>query len=287
MNTPLISAADVQAVQRSGLSLVLLDCSYDLTDPGAGRRAWADGHLPGAQHLDLEHDLAGPKTDVDGVFHGRHPLPQRTVFAALLGRLGIRPDSTVVVYDRQAAMFAARAWWLLRWMGHSRVQVLDGGLAAWTAAGGALEHTPPLPTQAAPDYPLRPAAAPTLQAGPILAELGTRLIIDARAPERYRGEVEPLDRVAGHIPGAAHRFFKLNLQPDGHFKPAADLHAEYQQLLAGRAPADVVHQCGSGATACHNLLAMEAAGLPGGILYPGSWSEWSADPTRPVATGAG
>ncbi len=282
--SPLISAPDLQALLAREPGTVLLDCSFDLADPEAGLQAWRRGHLPGARYLHLEHDLAGPKTDAAGVFRGRHPLRPRAEFAALMGELGIRPGTRVVAYDRQAGMFAARAWWVLRWMGHAEVQLLDGGLAAWEGASGALDTGAP-PPRPAPPYPTLAPQAPTIEADALLARLGTPLVLDARAPERYRGEVEPLDRVAGHIPGARNRFFKDNLQPDGRFKPAQQLRAEFEQLLQGRAPAEVVHQCGSGATACHNLLAMEVAGLGGGSLYPGSWSEWSHDPARPVETG--
>jgi thiosulfate/3-mercaptopyruvate sulfurtransferase len=187
----------------------------------------------------------------------------------------------VVVYDRQAAMYAVRAWWVLRWMGHADVAVLDGGLPAWQAEGGTPGRDLPAahPTGA---YPTLPPAFPTVDADQLQASLGQVLVIDARAPERYRGEVEPLDAVAGHIPGAVNRFFKDNLQPDGRFKPAEQLRAEFTPLLDGR---PVVQQCGSGVTACHNLLAMEVAGLGTGTLYPGSWSEWSSDPSRPMARG--
>ena len=198
-----------------------------------------------------------------------------------MGRVGIVPGREVVVYDRQAAMYAVRAWWVLLWMGHRQVRVLDGGLAAWQAAGGALSPEIVQPVPAAP-YPDAAPQRPTIDAQQLQQRLGDVLVLDARAPERYRGEVEPIDAVAGHIPGAKNRFFKDNLQADGRFKPAEQLRAEFAAALGGRAPTEVVNQCGSGVTACHNLLAMEIAGLHGAALYPGSWSEWSSDSSRPM-----
>ena len=280
----LISASALAAALASPHPPVVLDTSFDLADPGAGERAYLAGHIPGAQYAHLEHDLSGPKTGADGRFGGRHPLPERNAFAATLGRWGITPGRLVVVADRQGGMTAARGWWLLRWMGHGEVAVLDGGMAAWLAHAGAVETTvSALP--AAPPYPAAPVAMPTIDADTLRQQLGQVKLIDARAGERYRGEVEPLDQRAGHIPGARNRFFKDNLQADGRFKPAAQLRAELEPLCAGPAGHPVVQQCGSGVTACHNLLALEVAGLGGSVLYPGSWSEWSSDPTRPVAVG--
>ncbi len=274
----LISAAELQALLAGAAPCVLLDCSFDLVDPGAGERAFAQGHLPGAVYVHLDRDLSGSKTGGNG----RHPLPERRALAGRAGAWGVAPGVQVVCYDAQGMPYAARAWWLLRWLGHDTVAVLDGGAAAWVAAGGALDRelVPPRPAVA---YPLLAPCMPTVQTSELLAWLGRRPVLDARAGERFRGEVEPLDPVAGHIPGAINRFFKDNLQADGRFKPAAVLRAEFEALHA--APADVVHQCGSGVTACHNLLAMEHAGLAGSALYPGSWSEWCADPARPVARG--
>ncbi|WP_028999440.1 sulfurtransferase [Azohydromonas australica] len=280
----LITAAELQSLQRSNQPLLLLDCGFDLADPAAGERAYAEGHLPGAHYVHLERELSAPAVrDAQGRFPGRHPLPAREALAALLGRLGLRPDVQAVAYDAQGGMFAARAWWLLRWLGHDAVAVLDGGRQAWVEAGGALDTAVPPRHDAAPAYPAGTATMPTLQAGELLKQLGRLRVVDARAPERWRGDVEPLDAVAGHIPGALNRFFKLNLQPDGRFKTADALRAELAPLLAGGEAAQLVQQCGSGVTACHNVLAFEHAGLGVTPLYPGSWSEWCSDPSRPVA----
>ncbi len=284
--TPLIDATALHARLAVGTPTVLLDCSFELTDPTIGERQFThDGHLPGARYAHLDRDLAGPKLDAAGRFCGRHPLPGRAAFAATLGRLGITPASAVVVYDRQGAMYAARAWWLLRWMGHTEVTVLDGGLPAWVALGGALEHGTTTWPVAAPYPPAAPAMR-TIEADALGAQLGRVRLIDARASERFRGATEPLDAVAGHIPGALNRPFKNNLGADGRFLPAEQLRAELAALVAGTAPETVVHQCGSGVTACHNLLVLSAAGLGEGTLYPGSWSEWCAAVARPVAVGA-
>ncbi len=289
---PLVTAAELQALLAAGTTPVLLDCGFDLADPGAGRRHFEAGHLPSAMYVHLDEDLSGPRHRGN---QGRHPLPSHAALAARAGHWGIAPGHPVVAYDNQGGPYAARAWWLLRWLGHAEVAVLDGGTAAWTAAGGALD-TAPGRVQPQPPYPAvsregretaeAAEAMPTIDAAALLPLLGRRRVLDARAAERFRGEVEPLDPVAGHIPGASHRFFKHNLMPDGRFKPAAQLRAEFEATVtAGFAPAEVVHQCGSGVTACHNLLAMEAAGLAGSALYPGSWSDWCSDPARPVARG--
>ena len=276
--TTLISVAELRALQTIATPPVLLDCSFDLTDTGAGARAYATGHLPGAHYAHLDSDLSGAKTG----HNGRHPLPPRDAFAATAGRWGIAPGVQVVTYDAQGAPYASRAWWLLRWLGHDAVAVLDGGLAAWQAAGGALSMAAPAASPQ-PPYPAGAAAMPSVDAGRLLERLDSVQILDARNAERFRGEVEPLDAVAGHIPGATLRFFKDNLGPDGRFKPAAQLRAEFEALGVPSRP--VVQQCGSGVTACHNLLAMAHAGLGSSTLYPGSWSEWCSDPHRPVARG--
>ncbi|NLZ40284.1 MAG: sulfurtransferase [Comamonadaceae bacterium] len=273
----LIDAATLLAARTAGEPLVLLECSFDLTDTAAGERTYHAGHLPDAQYAHLDRDLAGTRNG----HNGRHPLPERAAFARRAGEWGIAPGVQVVAYDRQGGPYAARAWWLLRWLGHEAAAVLDGGVAAFVAAGGQLVTQPPR-VRPEPPYPVFAPAMPTIGSTELLAQLAATTLLDARAGERFRGDVEPLDPVAGHIPGARHRFFQENLQADGCFKPAAQLRREFAACAA--APGAVVHQCGSGVTACHNLLAMEHAGLPGSRLYPGSWSEWCSDPTRPVAS---
>lgn len=274
---PLVSAADL-ASHLGDAGWVTVDCRHDLGRPDAGEAAYAAGHLPGAVFAHLDRDLSGPMTGRNG----RHPLPDPATLAARLGQLGIGADTMVVAYDDGPGMFAARLWWLLRWLGHARVVVLDGGLAAWRAAGHPLETVRPQP--AAKVLPWK-AALDVVSVGEVLENIdrcGFQLV-DARAPDRFRGENETLDPVGGHIPGAVNRFFRDNLGPDGCFKPAAQLRDEWLALLGDRPSAAVVHQCGSGVTACHNLLAMELAGLAGSRLYAGSWSEWVSDPARPVA----
>jgi thiosulfate/3-mercaptopyruvate sulfurtransferase len=283
MTHTLMTAEDLMARLRAGERPVLLDCGFELTNVQAGEQAYEAGHLPGAVYAHLESDLSGPKQDAHGVFRGRHPLPSRETFAAAAGRWGIGPSTMVVAYDAQGGPYAARAWWLLRWLGHEHVAVLDGGVAAWQAAGGTLTRERPQPRPAAP-YPAAAPAMATIDATALSAQLGRVRLLDARAGERFRGDVEPLDAAAGHIPGARNRCFKDNLQADGRFKPAAQLSAEWAPLVAG-APS-VVQHCGSGVTACHNVLAMAHAGLGDSVLYPGSWSEWSSDPSRPIAKGA-
>ena len=274
----LISCTELRALQNSGQDLALLDCSFDLADPTAGERAYAAAHLPGSQYAHLDRDLAGAKSGRNG----RHPLPGRRELAATAARWGITPSTQVVTCDGQGLPYAARAWWLLRWLGHGPVAVLDGGIAAWLAEGGKLTSQVEV-IKPAPPHPEQAPAMPTIDAKTLLQCLGSVRLIDARAAERFRGDVEPLDPVAGHIPGASQRFFKDNLGPDGRFKPAAELRAAFEALAAPGG--QVVHQCGSGVTACHNLLAMTHAGLEGALLYPGSWSEWCADAARPVARG--
>jgi len=283
MNRPLISATELQTLLRErGDRVLLVDTGFDLADPAAGERAHAQSRLPGAVYLHLDRDLSGPRTG----HNGRHPLPERGALAARLAAVGAGPHSTIVAYDASGGMYAARLWWMLRWLGHADAQVLDGGLAAWLAAGGAVD----VGVAAARPPGRFEALAPLVSAidhDALRAGLGqgTQLIVDARSPDRFRGENETLDPVAGRIPGAVNRFFRDNLAADGRFKPAAQLSDEWRALMGPRTPADLVQQCGSGVTACHNLLAMELAGLSGSRLYAGSWSEWCAQPGAPVAVG--
>ena len=286
MNPALISAPDLRARLDSGAACLLIDCSFDLADPGAGERQHAQRHLPGALYLHLERDLSAPKAAA-GASRGRHALPEREAFARRLAALGLADALPVVAYDSQGGMYAARLWWMLQWIGHAAVQVLDGGLAAWERAGGAVQAGQ-VAARPPGQLSLRPATVGSLDFADLRAGLGRpgRLIVDARSADRFRGENETLDPLGGHIPGALNRFFRDNLAADGCFKPAAQLQAEWSALLAGRPADGLVMQCGSGVTACHNLLALAVAGLPGARLYPGSWSEWCAQPGAPVATGA-
>ncbi len=281
-HTTLISAAEL-AQHVLEPDWIVLDCRHDLANPDAGRAAYDAGHIPNAQFAHLDRDLSDKKPGPNGEFRGRHPLSDRDAFIENLRRLGVNHSSQVVAYDAQGGMFAARLWWMLRWVGHDAVAVLDGGLPAWQADGQWLSTERASKLRGNVDD--RPSLVASVNASDILANLNTpsRAIIDARAPDRFRGENETLDPVGGHIPGAKNRFFKDNLQPDGRFKPAEQLRAEFRALIT--APETSIMQCGSGVTACHNLLAMEVAGLSGAALYPGSWSEWCADPSRPVTTG--
>jgi thiosulfate/3-mercaptopyruvate sulfurtransferase len=278
--TKLISAAEL-AQHVFDHDWVVLDCRHDLAQPDAGSMAYAEGHIPNAQFAHLDHELAGEKVGADGTFRGRHPLPDRAAFIANLRQWGINDNTQVVAYDAHGGMFAARLWWMLKWVGHDAVAVLDGGLPAWLAHGMFVS------TEASPrtlgSLTDQPALLASVNADDILKSLNdtTRTIIDARAPDRFRGENETMDPVGGHIPGAKNRFFKDNLQADGRFKSADQLRSEFSELLTQ--PESAVMQCGSGVTACHNLLALEIAGLSGAALYPGSWSEWCSDPARPIA----
>jgi thiosulfate/3-mercaptopyruvate sulfurtransferase len=280
--TTLISAPEL-AHHLQDPNWLLIDCRHDLTDPDAGRNAYAAAHIPGARFAHLDTDLSDKSPGPNGEFRGRHPLPERNAFIETLRRLGVNHGSQVVAYDAHGGMFAARLWWMLRWVGHDAAAVLDGGLQGWQALGLPLSSEP----VAGPRGNIEPHASRMHLASveDVLANLASaaHVVIDARSPDRFRGENETLDPVGGHIPGAKNRFFKDNLQPDGRFKPAEQLRAEFGTLID--APQAAIMQCGSGATACHNLLAMEVAGLPGAALYAGSWSEWCADPARQVATG--
>ena len=280
--TTLISAADL-ACCIDDPNWIVIDCRHDLADPVAGRNAYAAGHVPGAQFVDLDTDLSDKSAGPGGEFRGRHPLPDRLAFIETLRRLGVNHGSQVVAYDAHGGMFAARLWWMLHWVGHEAAAVLDGGLQAWQALGQPLSTE----TGARPRGNIEPHSSrmQTVGADEVLANIGnpTRSVIDARTPDRFRGENETLDPVGGHIPGAKNRFFKDNLQADSRFKSPEQLRAEFAALVS--VPEATIMQCGSGVTACHNLLALEVAGLPGAVLYPGSWSEWCSDPARPVATG--
>jgi thiosulfate/3-mercaptopyruvate sulfurtransferase len=259
----------------------VFDCRHDLKNTEYGRQAYARGHIPGALFLHLDDDLSGAK---DGR-NGRHPLPDIAGFAQRMSACGVDATTQVVAYDNEGGIFASRLWWMLRWLGHDKVAVLDGGLAGWKRSKRALEEAPPVVT---PRIFTPQPRDMTVDSGQVLADLQSArmLIVDARSPERFRGENETLDPVGGHIPGAVNRFYFDNLDDDGcFFKPVAELRAEFDAMLAGRPAESVVQQCGSGVTACHNMLAMELAGLSGSKLYPGSWSEWCADASRPVATG--
>jgi len=279
-HTTLVNAKET-AAHLDDPQWVICDCRHDLANYSAGYKAYRSGHIPGARFLHLDVDLSGPKTGLNG----RHPLPHPATFSLRLGALGISNDTQVIAYDETGGVYASRLWWMLRWVGHTRVAVLDGGWQAWTGAG--LPTTVEQPVVEPASYHGRAVAQTTIDSAQLLAQLGkpNALVLDARSADRYRGENETLDPVAGHIPGAVNRFFKLNLDDSGRFKPPATLKTEFSKMLNGHKPEAIIHQCGSGVTACHNLLAMEVAGLAGSRLYPGSWSEWVSDRKRPVAKG--
>ena len=288
MYTTLISAPQLQALQLSGQPLMVFDCSFELMDPGAGDRQYQQAHIPGAVRADLDRHLSAAKTATDAASGGRHPLPSRDTLAAWLSRIGFTNAMQAVVYDRQGANYCGRLWWMLKWAGHEAVAVLDGGLQAWLASGGATQSGSPVSQNTSSftsNYMLAPVKTRLVATETIAKNLGRPIqtLLDARGAPRFSGEVEPLDPVAGHIPGALNRPFNLNLDADGKFKPQAQLRAEFEALLAGRDPATVVHHCGSGVSAVPNLIAMEIAGLGRSALYAGSWSEWCSDPTRPCA----
>ena len=278
--TTLVQPAELR-LHLEDPSWVIVDCGFELADPSAGRRAYESAHIPGAVYAHLDKDLSGARTGANG----RHPLPEPADLAARLGQWGIAPHTQVVAYDQGPGSFAARLWWLLRWVGHEAVAVLDGGLARWQAEGGPLSTEVPSASDG-PAYPVRPRSEAWVDADQVAASVAAgRPLLDARAPERFRGELEPLDAVAGHIPGAVNAPFTDNLDGDGRFLPPATLAERFAALSDGRPGRETVCMCGSGVTACHNLLAMAVAGLDGARLYPGSWSEWCSDPQRPAATG--
>lgn len=280
--TTLISAAELQQ-HINNPTFVILDCRAELTDPNAGAAAFAAGHIPGAQHADSDRDLSDKSPGPNGEFRGRHPLPVIDHFIETLRGWGVYPNSQVIAYDAHGGMFAARVWWMLRWVGHKSVAVLDGGLPAWEALGG--ELTKAVINRPRGSITRQASLVSSVSADDVLANLSARarVVLDARAADRFRGENETIDPVAGRIPGAKNRWFKDNLQADGKFKSPDLLRSEYSVLI--KSPESTIMQCGSGISACHNLLAMEIAGLPGAMLYPGSWSEWSSDPARPIAVG--
>ena len=273
--TPLISANQLEEIINSGENVLLCDCRFDLVDPQAGRKSYEESHIPGAIHVDLDKDLSGPKTGVNG----RHPLPKPEIWAQTKARLGISPNTLVVAYDKQGSVYASRLWWMLKATGHANVRVLDGGLDAWNGPMGTIPREPTPSTQVIGVMPY----AGLVLVDEVVGDLQTKKyqIIDARANDRFHGQNETLDPIGGHIPGAINRFFKDNLSATA-FKTPEQLFQELREFLGPIKPADVIHQCGSGVTACHNLLAMEIAGLKGSRLYAGSWSEWCADPQRPV-----
>lgn len=275
--TTLISAADL-AAHLDDPRFVIFDCRHELTDPSFGPRAYAEGHLPNARFAHVDRDLSAPPRGGNG----RHPLPDPEAFADWLGRSGVDASSQVVGYDSAGGAYAARLWWMLRWLGHPNVAVLDGGWNAWLQSGQPVTREVPMPQ--ARRFVARTTDA-AVDAQFVLERLGKpgMVVLDARSNDRFHGRNETIDPVAGHIPGARNRFFKDNLDADGRFKAAAQLRNEFRAVLGNALPTETVHQCGSGVSACHNLLAMEIAGLPGSRLYAGSWSEWIADPTRPRA----
>ena len=278
MNASTIVCCSELAAHLNDADWRVFDCRHQLSDAGYGEKAYAAGHLPGAFFMHLDRDLSGLKTGKNG----RHPLPDPQQLAAKLGAAGVSRQTQVVVCDDAGGMMAGRLWWLLRWLGHDRVAVLDGGIGQWIKEGR------PLSSEVPASEPADFAVAQrdwVVSADGVLAKIerGEFCVIDARAPDRFRGENETMDPVGGHIPGARNRFFRDNLDADGCFRSAAELRNDYLGLLAGVEPAQVVMQCGSGVTACHNLLAMEIAGLHGAKLYAGSWSEWCSDSARPVA----
>ena len=286
--TTLISATQLKSLLDSNAPCAVFDCSCDLMRPETGPEQYREAHIPGAiyAHLDNALSAKGDRNITRAASGGRHPLPARDVFASWLSSVGFDSGMQAVVYDRQGANYCGRLWWMLKWLGHENVAVLDGGFQAWQAVGAPV---------ASGEEAARPAAhfqisEPLVQlvgVDTVLSQLGkaTQHVLDARGAPRFKGEVEPIDPVAGHIPGALNRPFNLNIGADGRFKDAATLRAEFTTLLGQRNPADVVHHCGSGVSAVPNILAMEIAGLGRTALFAGSWSEWCSDPSRPVAQG--
>ena len=272
----LVSTAALGADPGAGR---LFDCRHDLADPALGESQYRAAHIPGAAFAHLDRDLSAP---TDGT-NGRHPLPDPGAFIAWLGQQGLKPGERVVCYDAGNGAMAARLWWMLRWVGHERVAVLDGGFAKWTQEGRPV--TSEIPRFTPTRYPARVRAGMALAVEDVEQQLHSSVLVDARAPARWRGESEPIDPVAGRIPGAKNRFNMENVQADGTFKNPEALRKDFLSVMGGRSGTETIHYCGSGVAACHNLLAMEHAGLPGGRLYAGSWSEWIADAARPRERG--
>ena len=282
MHTTLISVQDLQNLTASDTECVVFDCTFELTNTSAGNEKYLEQHIAGALRADLDAHLS-THNDAERANGGRHPLPKPKVFAAWLRSMGVNDSTQVVVYDRNGVNYCGRMWWMLKWCGHAAVAVLDGGLQAWNAAGGAVATSNEIPsTLKTGNFSVRAPLLPLVDTATVEANLKTsQTLIDARAPARFRGEVEPLDPVAGHIPGALNRPFSTNLNEQGFFKSAAQLREEFALLLAGRQPNTVVHHCGSGVSAIPNVLAMEIAGLGPTGLYAGSWSEWCNTPGLP------
>ena len=287
MYTTLISAQQLGDLQQSGSPCMVFDCSFELMQPAAGDQQYQEAHIPGAVRADLDRHLSAAKTATDAASGGRHPLPSLDTLTAWLSRIGFSNDMQAVVYDRQGANYCGRLWWMLKWAGHEAVAVLDGGLQAWEASGGATASGRVAcdDSTSVSKYRAAPVFNALVATETIAKNLGRPIqtLIDARGAPRFKGEVEPIDPVAGHIPGALNRPFTQNFGADGKFKPAAELRAEFDALLAGRDPATVVHHCGSGVSAVPNIIAMEIAGLGRSALYAGSWSAWCRDPSRPMA----
>ncbi len=283
----LISAEQLQALHASGAPLMVFDCSFELMQPDAGDQQYAQAHIAGAVRANLDQHLSAAKGASDAASAGRHPLPSRETFAGWLRGVGFDASMQAVVYDRQGTNYCGRMWWMLKWLGHDAVAVLDGGLQAWQASKGALESGAAVTARPPSGFAPALALATLADTSSVMRQLGrpSQTLVDARGEPRFRGEVEPLDPVAGHIPGALNRPFGSNMGDDGKFKPTPVLRAEFDALLAGRDPASVVHHCGSGVSALPNLIAMELAGLGHSALYAGSWSEWCSDASRPVACG--
>ena len=273
--TPLITANQLEEIINSGENVLLCDCRFDLVNPEAGRKAYEESHMLGAIYVDLDQDLSGPKTGNNG----RHPLPSPEAWAQTKTRLGINPNTLVVAYDKQGSVYASRLWWMLKATGHANVRVLDGGLDAWNGPMGTVPRKP-TPTP----HPLSPMPYFGLVlVDEVVSNVSSKknIVIDARSNDRFHGENETLDPIGGHIPGAINHFFKDNLSSTA-FKTPEQLYKEFLELLGLIKASEVIHSCGSGVSACHNLLAMETAGLKGSRLYVGSWSEWCSNPDRPV-----